>query len=525
MIAGYGPTGAVAANLFGASGLRVLVVEPSKEIFDIPRAVHFDGEVMRIFQQLGLNEEILEVAQEGLSLEFVNGRNWTLLHQELKDLRRHNWWSNNYFFNQPLLEAHLRKGVQRYPNVEVKLGCSVDHFIQNESAIRVSLTDQPREELSIDCGYLLGCDGASSVVRQCLEIVQEDLLCDEPWLVVDLEVPEGITINRQAYQICDPVRPTTLVPCEGQHIRWEFMVNPEDDWAHLESEETVRAFMAPHLHRLSPQLKPEQGKLLRAKVYSFHALLADSFQKGRVFLLGDAAHQMPPFLGQGMCAGIRDVYNLHWKMVGVLNAGYVPDLLSSYSSERRPHVYETIKTAVSHGSVIQNRSHVLSFFRDCFLKLGRAMPLLVSFLRLDLAWSLGEGVFDQNNAPEAGDLVGQPIPQTTLKVKGESILSDEVLGEGFTVVGFNCDPGDYLDELNVDELLGHGVLKLLKIEDGSEIVDEGPFSAWAELHEIDLAVIRPDRQVYGVLRANDDKKVELPAMLSRLQRKLEGKTL
>jgi len=150
---------------------------------------------------------------------------------------------------------------------------------------------------------------------------------------------------------------------------------------------------------------------------------------------------------------------------------------------------------------------------------------LVSFLRLDLAWSLGEGVFDQNNAPEAGDLVGQPIPQTTLKVKGESILSDEVLGEGFTVVGFNCDPGDYLDELNVDELLGHGVLKLLKIEDGSEIVDEGPFSAWAELHEIDLAVIRPDRQVYGVLRANDDKKVELPAMLSRLQRKLEGKTL
>lgn len=521
LIAGYGPTGAVAANLFGASGLKVLVVEPSRQIFDIPRAVHFDGEVMRIFQQLGLCDKLLEVAQEGNSLGFTNGRNWQLLHQDLSDIPRHNSWANNFFFNQPLLESHLRESVQQHPNVEVRLGWSVQGFVQTESAVSVDLSEDDGRKTNVSCSYLLGCDGASSIVRQCLGIGHEDLQCDEPWLVIDLKLPESIAVNRKAYQICDPNRPATLVPCEGQHIRWEFMVNADDDLADLESEESVRALMAPHLHRLSVELKPEHGELLRAKVYSFHALLADSFQQGRVFLLGDAAHQMPPFLGQGMCAGIRDAYNLHWKISGVLNGSYAADILASYTSERRPHVAEIIKTAVSHGGIIQNRSHVLSFFRDCFLLVGRIVPPLVRFLRFDLAWCLGDGILDRYENRSADNPVGQTLPQATLVVQDKHQLSDEALGPGFSIVGIGNNPADYFDAKNLD--LGMQLLHIA--EDGDAIDINGSFRSWAQQNDVDLAVIRPDRQVFGVLSSRADKQVELAAMLSRLRQKLGAITL
>ncbi|MGI9323299.1 MAG: bifunctional 3-(3-hydroxy-phenyl)propionate/3-hydroxycinnamic acid hydroxylase [Pseudomonadales bacterium] len=519
VIAGYGPTGAVAGNLLGAAGLSALVVEPSPAIFDIPRAVHFDGETMRIFQHLGLQKQVLEIVREGKSLGFTNARNWQLFHQDLTRVPRYNGWANNLFFNQPQLEKHLRSGVERFANVEVRLGWSLAGLEQQQTHVSATITDAAGATEKIECQYLLGCDGASSLVRKLLAIAQEDLHCDEPWLVVDWIIPAGIQIDRSAYQICDPKRPATLVPCEGRHIRWEFMVNPGDNESELESEESVRALMAPHLHRLSPELKPEDGELIRAKVYAFHALVAETFQQGRVFLLGDAAHQTPPFMGQGMCAGIRDAYNIHWKLCGVLKGELAPAVLDSYTTERRPHVHETIKTAVTMGGIIQNRSRALSFFRDCFLMLGKALPAMASSIKFNAAWHLGAGLFATDGAPVAGGPLGQLLPQGLVQLGGqEPMLSDELLAPGFNVIGFGVNPADFFNQ--AEYTLKTNAIQI-GTSAGAQDID-GALLGWAKKHAVELAVVRPDRQVYGAIGQGSDKRKELAAMLMHLQQRLGG---
>ena len=481
LIAGYGPTGAVAANLLGMQGVRVLVVEPNLEIYDLPRAVHFDGEVMRVFQAIGLVDEIENLAEPGDAIGFTNGKGWNLLQQDLTQVPRHHGWANNNFFNQPALEAELRIGVQRFANVDVRLGSNVSDFSETEDRVVVEIRGQDASP-EVTVRYLLGCDGASSSVRDILGIAQEDLGCDEPWLVCDWMLPAGMRINRRAYQICDPARPTTLVPCEGGHIRWEFMVSEGESSDELEQESLVRELMSPHVNRLSDDLNANMGEIIRAKVYRFHALIAESFQSERVFLLGDAAHQMPPFLGQGMCAGIRDAHNLAWKISGVLSGRYRESVLTSYTTERRPHVQEVIKTAVGHGGIIQNRSKVLTFVRDCFLKLGGVFPSLISFLRFDLSWPLGPGLFDLRGGHELSAPIGETFPQCS--------DSDERLGSGFCVVV--SDP---------DLVSGIDVCADIECKYISDLaVDEGALTeleVWFGDHDVKAVVVRPDRYVYG----------------------------
>jgi 3-(3-hydroxy-phenyl)propionate hydroxylase len=266
---------------------------------------------MRIFQALGLSEEIRLVSGTAQRMAFVNARGWTLASADVSRAPERHGSPTGNFFNQPLLERHLREGATRFPSLSVRLGWELSDLLQDADGVRVeirSLRDGKRE--SVCCRYLLGADGASSRVRERCNFQLEDLQCDEPWLVCDWILEEGTPIQRTALQICDPRRPTTLVPCEGTHIRWEFMLRPGDDPEALEEESTVRAMMAPHVRHVSPQVTSQHGKLVRSKVYTFHGLVADRFRDGRVFLLGDAAHQTPPLLGQGLCAGVRDAHNL-----------------------------------------------------------------------------------------------------------------------------------------------------------------------------------------------------------------------
>ena len=531
VIAGYGPSGALVANLLGAQGYRVLVIEPELEVYQIPRAVHFDGEVMRIFQEIGLAKEIEELSGHGEMLKFINGKDWTLFQQDLSVVKRQHAWFNNLFFDQPRLETCLRNGVQRYPSVEEKLGWFVtDLGSQTCEAETFDIQITPVPHGSVDGNseqvrtrYLLACDGASSPVRKLLKIGQEDLHCDEPWLVCDLMLKKGTQVNRTALQICDPTRPASLIPCESDHIRWEFMINPKDDIEMMEGEEYVRKLMSKHIHRLSPDIKSSDGDLIRAKVYTFHALISDRFQSGKVFLLGDAAHQMPPFLGQGMCAGMRDAYNLCWKLSGVLSGRFARRVLNTYTTERRPQVRRVIETAVAHGAIIQTRNPFKALIRDSYLILGRALPFLVGFLKFGEGWQLGQGLFFNETGAELKRPVGEPIPQgwisrLPLAASQRPVLSDCLLSDRFTVVGFDIDPEPFL----IDNKTHDWIDSLFIGKKGQFIEVEGELMNWANKNEVSLAIIRPDRQVYGICRKGTVVSHQLSVMLDALDRQLHS---
>lgn len=495
VIAGFGPTGALAANLLGKHNIRTLVVDPQPEIYDIPRGVHFDGETMRIFQSIGLAEAIEAQSACNDSVNFVNGKGASLMRVALDGLPKTAGWSADIFFRQPLVEKQLRDNLARFDSVSEKLGWAVTTVTQDYNGVAIGIENQTSGETeTINAAYLIGADGADSKVRQLVGITLDDLQCDEPWLVVDWELEPDVTFNRDVYQFCDPARPGTLVPCAGQHIRWEFMMNPDDDIAAMEDEAAVRRMMTPYLGHLSADIRPDQGTILRSKMYQFHALLAHELQVGRVFLMGDAAHQMPPFLGQGMCAGLRDAENLVWKLAGVLDGRYKTDILQSYQSERLDHVRAVIKQAVQIGEIIQTRNPLKAFLRDSFLRLGKLIPKLLSGIEFGKTWRLGRGVFSGDRAS------GRQIPQPLMRHRdapNDSQKLDGFLPDGFCVLAM---PGtDKAALQNVADRFPRLACPVVAL--GDELTEaDGLLSTMTEPLNITGFLLRPDRQIYAAFK-------------------------
>jgi 3-(3-hydroxy-phenyl)propionate hydroxylase len=399
-IVGYGPVGALLANLLGQAGLRVEVFERDPEIYDLPRAVHFDGEVMRIFQSVGLADRIAATTRtSSKGMHFINTAGQTLMIRRGIEGPGPHGWAGNWYFHQPELETILREGVRRFANVEVHLGHEV------------------RSVEELEARFVVGCDGARSLVRQAIGSRQHDLGLHQPWLVVDLlcdgDSPRVKALANHTIQLCDPARPMTIVNVGGRRRRWEIMLMPGDDPARL----TEPAIFWPMMQRW---LGTEDARLERAAVYTFHSLVQEGWRKGRLLLAGDACHQTPPFLGQGMCAGMRDGSNLAWKLAAVIKNGADESLLDTYESERLPHVQAFIELAVKLGAVLQETDPVAAAERDRRFASGAE--------KFDFPQpQLGPG--DRREGPPP---LGMIFPQPRL---ADGRLMDDAIGQRFAVVG------------------------------------------------------------------------------------------
>lgn len=338
-IVGLGPTGATLANLCGRAGLSVVVFESSPAPYAQPRACHLDAEIARVFQQLGFADELDQLLTVSAGMEYVDGAGRRLFTFEGFERAPLLGWHEDYVFVQPEIETMLRKGLRRFDRVDVRLGTAAPTVPE--------LLEQAR--------YVVACDGASSPVREQLGIGLCDLGYDERWLVVDVMLHDQVdgrvthTLPSIIQQVCDPTRLATFVPSHGAHRRWEFRL--DDD----EAVPDTWSLLAPW------GITPVDGEVVRAVPYRFHALVAERWREGRVFLAGDAAHQMPPFMGQGMCSGVRDVANLAWKLADVIgderNGNDGSDarheqLLDSYEAERRPHVEAVTALSIQAGSLL-----------------------------------------------------------------------------------------------------------------------------------------------------------------------------
>lgn len=447
-IVGCGPVGALLANLLGRAGLSVDIFDRDTEVHPLPRAVHFDGEVMRIFQAAGLADEIAAASRpSSKGMHFVNAERRTLMVRRGIDGPGPHGWAGNWYFHQPRLEAVLRAGLRRFPNVRVHLGREV-------ASVE-----------ALDARYVVGCDGARSMVRQAIGSTRLDLGLHQPWLVVDLLcTPDSARVRAlpdHTVQLCDPARPMTIVNVSGTRRRWEIMLMPGDDPARLTDPE----IFWPMMRRW---LDPEDAELERAVVYTFHSVVQQGWRKGRLLLAGDACHQTPPFLGQGMCAGMRDAANLAWKLAAVIGGDARDALLDTYESERLPHVRTFIELAVRLGAVLQETDPDAAAMRDRRFENGAELfdfpqPQIGPGCRLDAA------------AP-----VGTIFPQPRL---ADGRLMDEAIGQRFAVVG---DPA-LLEALATDAVL---------------LPDVG--IDWLGRHGIRAAILRPDRYVYAVARGRDE---------------------
>lgn len=391
-IVGLGPVGAVMAGLLDLHGLKVVAVERAPDIYDLPRAVHFDDEAMRVFQTLGIAPEVQAISRANAGMRFFDADGAMLLDWPRPQVPSAQGWLPSWRFHQPDLERILRRRLQASPNISLRLGTECSDL--QEHADHVTLTvDSGKGPEQITAKAVIGCDGARSLVRQKIGGDAEDLGFNERWLVVDVLLKrDRPDLGDFTIQHCNPARPSTYVRGPKNRRRWEISTKPDETDAWLESPETVWDFLA-------RWITPDDADLERTAVYTFHSLLAGRWRKGRLMLAGDAAHQTPPFLGQGLCAGIRDASNLAWKLAAWLGAA--PDaLLDTYQTERHPHARAYVQTAVRLGGLI-NTSGTAEALRDGFRQPDGSVRME------SLARAIGPGLGAQDN-PHRGWLAPQP---------------------------------------------------------------------------------------------------------------------
>lgn len=476
-IIGYGPAGATLANLLGQTGLSVLVLEKESGIYPLPRAIHFDGEVMRIFQSAGLRAQVEAISRPGLKgMHFVNAEGETLLIRGGTAAQGPHGCASNHYFHQPELEQVLREGAARFASVQVRLRHEVTQITEAADHVNLTVTDLQADSASeVQARYVVGCDGARSMVRKVLGSPMTDLGLRQPWLVFDVILKDNAPqLPDHTVQFCDPARPMTWCNVTGNRRRWEIMLMPGDDPTQLVQPATLWRLV-------SRWMKPEHADIERAAIYTFHSLIAQGWRKGRLMLAGDSAHQTPPFLGQGMCAALRDVSNLAWKLEAVLQGSASESLLDTYESERSPHVHAFIELAVKLGDIIQATDPDKARERDARFKTGG--PEIFEFP----SPRLGPGLLHGDAAP-----VGQPFPQPLL---ADGQLLDAHIGNRFAVIGRPALLGAVSEETKARWKRSNVVVMATQ---------ERALLDWLDSHGMGATVLRPDRYILGLAKTPGD---------------------
>lgn len=341
VIVGGGPVG-VSMSLFCARhGLRSLVLERATSVYDLPRAIVMDDEVQRALWLHGAADGLDAVTSPLPGAEFVDAHGRRIIGIELPEgIEFPLSFPPAVRYYQPELEAFLRSHATG-AGVDLRLGAEVRSVDQDADGVTARLDDGT----TVRGKWLVAADGGSSPIRKALGVAFVDQGFDQDWLVIDVRVHEGADVDlpRFVQQLCDPVRPATFVPGHGPFRRWEFQLQPGEQ----PDDMPGKAW-----DLLAPWLGPADADLVRAVVYRFHATVAATFRRDRIFLAGDAAHQMPPFLGQGLCTGVRDAANLAWKLRMASNGLAGQRLLDTYDRERRPHAAGVVAHAVDSGRLI-----------------------------------------------------------------------------------------------------------------------------------------------------------------------------
>ena len=453
VIVGAGPTGLTAAALLARQGVRSVVLERQPDVYPLPRAVHVDDEVMRILQHVGIASQFRPLTRPALGLRVLDAQ-----HRVIGEFGRsgttgvHGYPQAN-LFDQPDLERLLRAHIATLPEVDLRTGVEVVALEQTAQSVTVGLGDGSE----LIGSYLLGCDGASSTVRELLGIGLDDLGFEERWLVVDGRSGESLQTWDGVHQVCDPARAATYMQIGPDRYRWEFR---------LQDGESPESVDVPGLLR---RWTSERIEVLRSVEYTFRARLAQRWRDGRVFLLGDAAHQTPPFIGQGLGAGLRDAANLSWKL-----ASGDSGLLDTYESERSPHAKALIRKAILLGWAMTGG-------QDRAARLRR--PALAALCRIPATRTLldrGTPPLRRGALVGRGRLPGTLVPQPVVTCQGGRVRLDEVLGVGYAVL--SDGPAD---------LAPAGVRALRLDQD----LESDELRAWLRRGHATAVLIRPDRVV------------------------------
>jgi len=346
-IVGLGPAGGTLSNLLAMHGFSILILDREKSFYPLPRAVHFDDEIMRVFQTIGITKDFLKYTIINKGTKFVNSREKVILDWPRPKKITDNGWYPSYRFHQPDLEKQLRKKLKKYKKVFIEQNSEVKKITNSKNHVDIVYTNtRNHKEYYVRSKYLVGCDGANSVTRKQMKTKMDNLGFTQKWAVVDLILKKKKNnLPDRTIQYSNPKQPATYCRNVGKRRRWEFAIKKNQSDKKVLSENYIWNFLKPWLNK-------SEAIIERKTIYQFESAIARKWRKGRIFIAGDAAHLMPPFMGQGMCAGIRDASNLAWKIATCLRVKHNDTFLNTYQTERSLNVKEYIETTMRMGEFV-----------------------------------------------------------------------------------------------------------------------------------------------------------------------------
>ncbi len=488
IIVGAGPSGLAAGLFLQAQGARVALLERDAATVVEPRAVTLDDESLRAMATLDLLAELeaLLLPSYGLRWNTGNGRE---LARVSANATRYGYGCRNGFAQPEFVNLLARTLRER---ADVFFETAVTSVDQDADYAIVHTRDQRGVEVTMRARFVVACDGAASPIREALAISLEGSTHAQPWLIVDtINSPET---DRAAKFYCGNPRPYVAVPGRDGRMRYEFMYLPGEDPERLQSLDDVRGW-------LGDRRELRDRDVVRTAVYRFHARVSSRWRSGRIFLAGDAAHLMPPFAGQGMNAGIRDAFNLAWKLALVVRGAAQDALLDTYERERAPHVRATLRLAAMIGNVVMARDSIGAVARDVFLSGARHVP------------GLREYIAEMRFKPKATFALGAaPNPLVYDERNGLRRL-DQVAGTGFALIAVSAsgNPPAAAPESALFDALGARRVRLCSGEyiplpqAGSVTATDmhGTFIRDLRLRGDALVLVRPDRIVAAVGAPHD----------------------
>ena len=483
VIVGAGPTGITAATLLAQYGIESLVLDRWADVYPQPRAVHLDDEVFRIVDRLGIAEEFTKISRPALGLRLLDPTLNVLAEFHRDPTRTRHGHPQANMFDQPEFEALLRTNLERYPQATLRGNVEVTD-ISDIGGARSRITFADRRDGSehvVEADYLLGCDGANSLVRSRIGSTMRELGFEQRWLVIDIATAADLGQWQGVHQVCNPHRAGTFMQIGDVRYRWEFRLLPGESAEDFRTLSALRPLIAPWTRSVTE----DQLELIRVAEYTFRARIADTWRHDNTFLLGDAAHLTPPFIGQGMGAGLRDAMNLAWKLAGVLDGSLPDSVLSTYEQERKPHARKMIGLALTVGRAMTAGGRIGDLLRRA------AVP------RLHLMPGLRQKVVDSTTPPLHRSVlvhksaIGHQLAGTLCPnaITSDGQRLDTVLGTGFAIV--TTSPPSAADQKLVKQC--RATIHLA--DPGSDL------AAWLHRGHATAAIVRPDRTV---LRAGRD---------------------
>lgn len=484
VVIGAGPTGITVATLLAQYGVESLVLDRWPGVYRQPRAVHMDDEVLRIVARLGLTDAFAAISRPALGLRLIDGR-----FDVLAEFRRDPRPSGNGFpranmFDQPEFETLLRDNLVHHPEVRLLGGAEVtDVAAAPGKPVRITADVGDGHRVTLTADYVLGCDGANSVVRSSIGSTMRAMNFEQRWLVADVESDADLGQWEGVHQLCDPHRAGTYMRIGDRRYRWEFRLLPGESAADFDTIKTLRPLIAPWTARVADH----DLELLRVTEYTFRAQLADRWRLGGVFLLGDAAHLTPPFIGQGLGAGLRDAMNLAWKLAGVLSGDLPSSVLDTYERERMPHARSMIRLALNVGRAMTSGGTLGDLARRIVVPRLHRLPGFGARVLDSTTPALHRSSLVRRR-PAGSTLGGRLCPNP---IVDGGVRLDDVLGTGFAVV--TTEP---LTSAQRERVTRHGA-RVHVAAPGGEL------AAWLRHGRARAALVRPDRAVLSAGRDVD----------------------